>query len=285
MERRDVRIPLPRDRRARRHRDRERNRHLRRGRRAWTACLVRRTPRSRRRLDGSRRQGSDPHPHDVMLETADVLPNLLARRAHETPERVYARQVDGSTWTYLDLERDTRLWAGRLRALGVEAGDRVVVMLPNRLTAVAVWLAVARLGAIEVPVNTRLPRPLPRPPRQQLRGRRGRRRSGVSRPLRGSRGRNPGPVQPHPNRPGRGCHVRAHCSRLDRRARPDTVRGDARAGGERHRDDSLHVGHHRRLEGRSRHLGADSTGPRACARHSKAETRTTSSTRRSPCST
>ena len=89
-----------------------------------------------------------------MLETADVLPNLLARRAQETPERVYARQVDGETGRTSTLERDTQLWAGRLRALGVEAGDRVVVMLPNRLTAVAVWLAVARLGAIEVPVNT-----------------------------------------------------------------------------------------------------------------------------------
>ena len=89
-----------------------------------------------------------------MLHLAEVLPNLLARRAAATPRRVYARHVLGVSWTYADLDEVVLRWAATLRLAGVERGDRVVVMLPNVLESIAVWLAVARLGAIEVPVNT-----------------------------------------------------------------------------------------------------------------------------------
>lgn len=49
--------------------------------------------------------------------------------------------------------------AGNLAASGVKQGDRVAVMLPNRLDAVVSVLAIAQIGAILIPIGTRLRRP------------------------------------------------------------------------------------------------------------------------------
>src|SRR5207248_1830621 len=64
------------------------------------------------------------------------------------------QDVAGESWTYAQLEARVLAWAAVLHGRGVAAGDRVVVMLPNSFDGVAVWLASARLGAIEVPANT-----------------------------------------------------------------------------------------------------------------------------------
>lgn len=84
----------------------------------------------------------------------EALPQILVRRAGETPDRIYARSVGGEDWSYARLEQETLSWANTLAALGVSRGDRVLTMLPNSLDAIAVWMATARLGAIEVPLNT-----------------------------------------------------------------------------------------------------------------------------------
>src|ERR1700678_2891068 len=44
--------------------------------------------------------------------------------------------------------------AGGLRALGVEKGDRVAMVLGNSIAFVVVLFAAARLGAVSVPLNT-----------------------------------------------------------------------------------------------------------------------------------
>ena len=88
-----------------------------------------------------------------MLSRGQVLPNLLADRAASTPGRVFVRNVDGDELTYGRLEALTQAWIRLLREEGVSAGDRVVVMLPN-IQLLPIWMGIARLGAIEVPVNT-----------------------------------------------------------------------------------------------------------------------------------
>ena len=47
----------------------------------------------------------------------------------------------------------TRAW---IRASGIRSGDRVAVLLHNRPEAALAWLALARLGATSVPLNTKL---------------------------------------------------------------------------------------------------------------------------------
>lgn len=56
--------------------------------------------------------------------------------------------------TFGDIDRRTRLLAAALADNGVSAGDRVAVMLHNRPEFPLVWLALARIGAAMVPVNT-----------------------------------------------------------------------------------------------------------------------------------
>jgi len=85
-----------------------------------------------------------------------ALPTLLRRRAEENPDRVFLRSVDGDDLSYGDLETRVRAWMNALAAVGVRRGDRVVTLLPPSFDAVAVWMAAARLGAVETPVNTAL---------------------------------------------------------------------------------------------------------------------------------
>jgi crotonobetaine/carnitine-CoA ligase len=82
----------------------------------------------------------------------DVLPNLLAQRAIDGPDRIFVHNVGGEDLSYGRLEALTSGWMRLLAEQGVAAGDRVVMMLPNT-EVLPVWMAIARLGAIEVPVN------------------------------------------------------------------------------------------------------------------------------------
>ena len=60
---------------------------------------------------------------------------------------------DDDTLTYADVALLVRDAAGALAAVGVAAGTRVGVMLPTSRTWPITWLALARLGAVTVPIN------------------------------------------------------------------------------------------------------------------------------------
>lgn len=79
----------------------------------------------------------------------------LTERACTCPQDL-ALVAEGQTWTYGELDQHTRLMAGRLATLGVSAGSTVASLLPNGLPAVCLVHALARLGAVLVPLNTRL---------------------------------------------------------------------------------------------------------------------------------
>jgi acyl-CoA synthetase (AMP-forming)/AMP-acid ligase II len=78
-----------------------------------------------------------------------------ARRARKTPDRV-AVQYRDRRWTYRELhERALRLAHG-LRGLGVQRGDRVAYLGPNHPALLETLFATGILGAVFVPLNTRL---------------------------------------------------------------------------------------------------------------------------------
>lgn len=78
-----------------------------------------------------------------------------AARNGERPALVDAeRRLD-----YRALEARCRRAAGWLRAAGVERGDRVALLLANRTAYLELVFAAARLGAVALPVNTRLAPP------------------------------------------------------------------------------------------------------------------------------
>jgi fatty-acyl-CoA synthase len=81
-----------------------------------------------------------------------------ARRARMTPAKPALVQA-GRVTTYAELEhRSTRLALG-LRRLGVARGDRVAFLGLNSVELVETMFAVAKLGAVFLPVNTRLAPP------------------------------------------------------------------------------------------------------------------------------
>jgi len=77
---------------------------------------------------------------------------LLDDSAEEFPDSP-ALTFFGRTLTYAELRRDVDAFAGGLAKLGVSAGDRVCLLLPNCPQHVIAFYAVLRLGAIVAEAN------------------------------------------------------------------------------------------------------------------------------------
>jgi fatty-acyl-CoA synthase len=63
-----------------------------------------------------------------------------------------------TTYTYAEHHERIRRLAGALKELGVEPGDRVATLLPNVIAMLELHYAVPGIGAVLVPLNTRLTR-------------------------------------------------------------------------------------------------------------------------------
>src|ERR1051326_8755121 len=85
--------------------------------------------------------------------TDDGFVPLFARLVAATPERIFARFGEHAL-TFGALDQRSAALADWLCRNGVRPGDRVALMLRNGETALAAMLAIARIGAIWVPVNT-----------------------------------------------------------------------------------------------------------------------------------
>lgn len=79
----------------------------------------------------------------------------LARQARKTPDAT-AFVFEGHRLTFAQLDERVNRLARALAERGVAPGDRVAVLMTNRLEVVESYLAGCRLGAIVVPVNFRL---------------------------------------------------------------------------------------------------------------------------------
>lgn len=62
---------------------------------------------------------------------------------------------DGESVTYADLARQVARCVAALHQLGVRRGTHVAVMLPSVPALAITWMALAKLGAVMLPVNTR----------------------------------------------------------------------------------------------------------------------------------
>jgi crotonobetaine/carnitine-CoA ligase len=95
-----------------------------------------------------RRLAAEPLPDNMCA--------LLDARAAEHPDRrawlFFERDED---LTYLEVLENVGRAANALSALGVRKGSHVAVMSLNCSAYLIAWLAIARLGAVIVPINTR----------------------------------------------------------------------------------------------------------------------------------
>lgn len=85
-----------------------------------------------------------PTIYDVVAEAAAEVPDQLAWNFFETNEALTYREV---------IDRVNRL-ASSLDLIGITKGTHVGVMLPNRAAFPLTWLALGRLGAVMIPINT-----------------------------------------------------------------------------------------------------------------------------------
>jgi len=90
-------------------------------------------------------------PADVEVPDEPVTA-ALARAATRFGDRI-AVDFLGRTLTYRELADEVDRAAGALESLGVVAGDRVAIALPNCTTHVVAFYAVLRLGAVVVEHN------------------------------------------------------------------------------------------------------------------------------------
>jgi fatty-acyl-CoA synthase len=79
---------------------------------------------------------------------------IIRRHAWTVGDRVRVAVVDGDTEvTFADLDERAQLMARRLRASGVGPGDRVLILMENRLEWFDLLFGCSKLGAVMVPAN------------------------------------------------------------------------------------------------------------------------------------
>src|SRR5690348_14887730 len=83
---------------------------------------------------------------DLLWPTADAQPTRPALHGHEV-------------WTYSRLEEEAGRLARSWLARGLEPGDRVALLLPNRPEALLVYLACFKAGLAAVPLDYRYRQP------------------------------------------------------------------------------------------------------------------------------
>jgi len=90
--------------------------------------------------------------HVVPYASLGQLVDTAAARFGANPLWV---SIDGDTsLSFSEFAAATRRCANGFSAVGVKPGAHVAVMLPNVPAYVITWIALARLGAVMVPVNT-----------------------------------------------------------------------------------------------------------------------------------
>jgi carnitine-CoA ligase len=85
--------------------------------------------------------------------TQDSINGLMTRAVQRHPDRPFLDFL-GTLYSYAEIDRESDRLAQGLRKLGVEPGECVGSILDNSVEAVLALLAICKLGAVSVPVNT-----------------------------------------------------------------------------------------------------------------------------------
>ena len=92
---------------------------------------------------------------DLPAEAVLDLLTALGRAAARWPDRnALVFDETGETVTFSALAARVDRVAAALAGTGIGRGDRVAIMLPNRVEWPLAWLGLVRIGAVMVPVNT-----------------------------------------------------------------------------------------------------------------------------------
>ena len=81
----------------------------------------------------------------------EILTDLLDKWCERQPDHTFVSDGDGSL-SYAELRGQAYRLAAMLRQRSIAAGDRVVVQLPNWREFAVAYVALARLGAVMIPL-------------------------------------------------------------------------------------------------------------------------------------
>ena len=89
------------------------------------------------------------------LPPSDVatLDGALRHRVAVLPDQDFIRVGNSSWLTAAEIDKRATAVAASLLEIGVKPGDRVATILPNRIEVIELLFAIARLGAVVVPLN------------------------------------------------------------------------------------------------------------------------------------
>ena len=86
------------------------------------------------------------------------LPDITAKRAALAPDRVAFEEIaTGRSLAYAELDRRACKAAALMAVRGIGEGDRVAILCRNRVAFFEILFGCAKLGAIMVPLNWRMP--------------------------------------------------------------------------------------------------------------------------------
>lgn len=95
------------------------------------------------------------HPDTWSVGERDTVIAALDRAVARHPDRVLL-DFSGNLYTYAEVDSLSTRMAHALATLGVQPGETVLTMLDNNIDAVVCWLAINKLRAVSVPINTAL---------------------------------------------------------------------------------------------------------------------------------
>jgi len=93
-----------------------------------------------------------PDQHHTKIPAWQSVGHLLRAQALRMGDQTLLR-FEGRNLSFARVESQTNQLANVIRALGVQKGNKVAVMMPNGLEYPLCWLALAKLGAIMIPIN------------------------------------------------------------------------------------------------------------------------------------
>ncbi len=88
-----------------------------------------------------------------MTKGPGVIGELIEDRASRNKDRVFLRFKD-QTFTYGEMNGLANRYANAFMDHHVTKGDKISIMLPNCPEYLHVWFGSAKIGAVEVPINT-----------------------------------------------------------------------------------------------------------------------------------
>jgi len=95
------------------------------------------------------------NPETWSVGERDTVISALDRAVASHPDRIFL-DFTGNYYTYREVDLLSTKLAHSLANLGVKRGETVVTMLDNNIDAILCWLAINKLRAVSVPLNTAL---------------------------------------------------------------------------------------------------------------------------------